>query len=1104
MRVIIIISIDISGLATYFPYKSARANSMKSKFLFRSLLSFGIAYTLLSFSSPSMAAGSCDNYTPDVSGTTVTCTGIGSTSAGVISSQSNTTAGNSVTVNINSGTSLIINGSTVGIGSAATVVNDGNLNTSAFYYGYGISSGANGRSQAGGSRITNNGTIYTGGTNASGIYISATNAGSAANTITNTGSITTAGSGANGIQVVNGGAITTINNSGVISAQGTSSNGIQVTGAANITNSGIICPSTVVGGVCAASGVGSGNGIRIDNNANSNRTTITNTSSGLIGAPTTANYAIYSAQQPGVDIYNYGKITAANASATAINFAGATTGGSNNTVTLYGGSTLLGGISFNKGNTQETLSFNGLSNSNFNNAVTGLNLINATNGANVVMSSASGYELVSGKVAVDGTSSLAISGVIQDQVSPSAVASSIEKNGVGTLVLSGANTYTGGTVLNAGTIAVANNAALGTGSLAMANGTTLQANAAVNLANNVGLTGNSTINTNGNNMGLSGNITGNGGFAKIGDGTLTLSGTNSYSGGTTVSTGTLVGTTSSIQGNVVNNAIVNFSQSTNGAYAGVMSGSGSVVKDGAGAVTISNTNTYTGDTSINAGSLILTGSTTSNTSIAAGANLQGSGVVNGNVINSGSITPSFNGAPTNLTINGNYIGNGGNFVGGVYAPVASPIADTLTVSGNASGSTGLTITDKGGLGNRTTGNGIPVVIVNGTSTASAFALNQRVAAGAYEYKLYKGGASGTGNSWYLSTQAPAPASTPSPDSSTPAPVTPPAPVITPAAGERIEVAVYPAVPSLVQLYAQTAVDTLDQRRGDLNLIDPQDGTKKKSNDWARIIGKTGTSTPSSANEGPKMNFNAYALQLGVDVYQNEEQGGSRSYVGPYVTIGSANANTSSQSGGISTGSINGMQAYSLGLYGTHFASNGLYVDALAQGTRYLNAGASSVQGAQLRTQGTGFTGSLEGGGRWNVDKFLISPQAQIVYDAIGMNNATDAYGQVNFNKSEMTRGRLGLLAGHKDVIGSTPVFAYLRASYWSIFNAGTSTTIASLYGVNPITFQSQANSRWMTVDAELNARITKDTNLFLNLAVDNSLVGTYQAYSGRIGLQTRF
>lgn len=1016
--------------------------------------------TITSVSTPvdcSSVASSASPQTTSVSINTPVLTGNATTYDGLL-------------VDIRQYTTVNSNASTVGVASGSSVTNAGTLNAGALNNAYGISFGANGRSGNGGNIVINTatGVINTTGPNADGIAVITALASSTGNQITNAGAINTIGKNSYGISLDSKttipGELNTISNTGVIRTTGANADGIYVK---NVRNNTTI--TNGVGGSIVVAG------------------------SGSIGINVVSGAA---------SVINSGVINAG--SGLALSFGGTLPANSNNALTINNGSSITGGIAFNKSGTGETMTFNGYSNTGFSNAITGLNVINATNSSNVVMSRISGYELVSGKVAVDGTSSLAISGVIKDQVSPSAVASSIEKNGVGTLVLSGANTYTGGTVLNAGTIAVANNAALGTGSFAMANSTTLQANASVNLANNVGLTGNSTINTNGNNMGLSGNMTGNGGFAKTGEGTLTLSGANSYSGGTTISAGTLAGTTSSIQGNVVNNAIVNFSQSTNGAYAGVMSGSGSVVKDGSGAVTISNTNTYTGDTSINAGSLILTGSTTSNASIAAGANLQGSGVINGNVINSGSITPSFNGAPTNLTVNGNYIGNSGNFVGGVYAPVASPVADTLTVSGNTSGSTGLTITDKGGLGNRTTGNGIPVVIVNGTSTASAFALNQRVAAGAYEYKLYKGGASGAGNSWYLSTQAPTPASTPSPDSSAPAPVTPPAPVITPAAGERIEVAVYPAVPSLVQLYAQTAVDTLDQRRGDLNLVDPQGGAKKSSNDWARIIGKTGTSTPSSVSEGPKMNFNAYALQLGVDVYQNEEQGGSRSYVGPYVTIGSANANTSSQSGGISTGSINGMQAYSLGLYGTHFASNGLYVDALAQGTRYLNAGASSVQGAQLRTQGTGFTGSLEGGGRWNVDKFLISPQAQIVYDAIGMNNATDAYGQVNFNKSEMTRGRLGLLAGHKDVIGSTPVFAYLRASYWGIFNAGTSTTMASLYGVNPITFQSQANSRWMTVDAEVNARITKDTNLFLNLAVDNSLVGTYQAYSGRIGLQTRF
>lgn len=228
-------------------------------------------------------------------------------------------------------------------------------------------------------------------------------------------------------------------------------------------------------------------------------------------------------------------------------------------------------------------------------------------------------------------------------------------------------------------------------------------------------------------------------------------------------------------------------------------------------------------------------------------------------------------------------------------------------------------------------------------------------------------------------------------------------------------------------------------------------------------------------------------------------------MGPYLTVGGANGNTSNQAGTVSTGNLNGMQAYSFGLYATHFAQNGLYADALAQGTKYLNANASSTQGNQIKTQGSGFTGSLEAGGRWNMtEKFLISPQAQIVYDAIGMNNATDAGGQIIFNKNETSRGRLGILAGHKDVIGGTPIFAYLRASYWKSFNSTTNTTFASLYGVDPIAFQSQTASRWMTVDAEVNARITKDTNLFLNLAVDNSLVGTYQAYSGRIGLQTRF
>jgi outer membrane autotransporter protein len=685
-------------------------------------------------------------------------------------------------------------------------------------------------------------------------------------------------------------------------------------------------------------------------------------------------------------------------------------------------------------------------NNDFFNAISGMNIVNATNSSAVVMNNSAGYELVSGKINVDSTSTLAITSAIKDQSSPTTAISSITKVGDGPLTLSGANTYSGETNIQAGSIvAGAVNTLPSSTPLTVSSGASLQMN---DFSQVIGS--------------LSG-----AGSVVLGSGNLTTGGND-----------------------------------TTTEFSGLISGDGGLTKVGVGAFTLSGANTFSGDTNINAGSVVLTGSINSNTSIAASANLLGNGVINGNLNNSGSIIPSFNGAASNLTVNGSYVGNNGTFIGGVYAPVTNPVADSLSVSGNVTGFTGLTITDKGGLGNRTAGDGIPVIIVNGNSTDKAFALNQRVASGAYEYKLYKGGASGSGDSWYLSTQAPEPAGSGDlSGGSTPAPLEP---VLTPAAGERIEVAVYPAVPSLMQLYAQTAVDTLDQRRGDLNFFDAQGSSIKTSKDWARVIGKTGKSTPSNVNDGPSMSFNAYAVQFGIDVYSSEEQDGSRSYAGPYVTIGSANANTSSQATGISTGSIKGMQAYSLGLYGTHFSANGLYVDALVQGTRYLNVGASSVQNAQIKTQGSGFTGSLEGGARWNIDKFLISPQAQIVHDAINMNNANDDYGQMSFKRSKLTRGRLGLLAGRRGAIGITPIFAYLRASYWNIFNAGTSTSMASLYGVNPVSFESQANSRWLTVDAEVNARLTKATNLFINFAVENSLMGTYETYSGRIGLQTRF
>lgn len=102
-------------------------------------------------------------------------------------------------------------------------------------------------------------------------------------------------------------------------------------------------------------------------------------------------------------------------------------------------------------------------------------------------------------------------------------------------------------------------------------------------------------------------ITGAGSIVKIGAGVLTLTGNNSYSGGTTVSQGTLVGSAANIRGALANNGLVIFNQGSAGTFAGDISGNGSLTKDGDGNLTLSGVNSSTGPTLIRAGTLTLAG-----------------------------------------------------------------------------------------------------------------------------------------------------------------------------------------------------------------------------------------------------------------------------------------------------------------------------------------------------------------------------------------------------------------------------------------------------------------------------------------------------------------
>ncbi|MHA3770792.1 beta strand repeat-containing protein [Verrucomicrobiota bacterium sgz303538] len=140
---------------------------------------------------------------------------------------------------------------------------------------------------------------------------------------------------------------------------------------------------------------------------------------------------------------------------------------------------------------------------------------------------------------------------------------SLTKSGTGALTLNSANTYSGGTTLNAGTLKIGHAAALGTGTLTIAGGTldntsgaplTLTANNAQKWNGNFTFTGSNNLNlgtgpvtlgaspvvtVTANTLSVGGMISGDFGLTKSGNGALTLAGANTYTGGTTLTAGTL-------------------------------------------------------------------------------------------------------------------------------------------------------------------------------------------------------------------------------------------------------------------------------------------------------------------------------------------------------------------------------------------------------------------------------------------------------------------------------------------------------------------------------------------------------------------------------------
>lgn len=169
----------------------------------------------------------------------------------------------------------------------------------------------------------------------------------------------------------------------------------------------------------------------------------------------------------------------------------------------------------------------------------------------------------------------------------------ITKTGAGRIEFSGANSYNGLTTISTGVLNIQNSSALGT----TAAGTTVSSGGALEIQGNIAV-GNEALTLNGT------GISSGGAFRNI-------SGNNSYAGTITLASASAINSDSgtlTLSGGITNGGFTaTFGGASNTTESGVISGTGALVKNGNGTLTLSGGNTYSGGSTINGGTVIVYG-----------------------------------------------------------------------------------------------------------------------------------------------------------------------------------------------------------------------------------------------------------------------------------------------------------------------------------------------------------------------------------------------------------------------------------------------------------------------------------------------------------------
>ncbi|MFZ3816716.1 autotransporter outer membrane beta-barrel domain-containing protein, partial [Salmonella enterica] len=493
----------------------------------------------------------------------------------------------------------------------------------------------------------------------------------------------------------------------------------------------------------------------------------------------------------------------------------------------------------------------------------------------------------------------------------------------------------------------------------------------------------------------------------------------------------------------------------------------SLTKLGAGKLTLSGANTYTGDTNVQEGTLWLAGDGTIGevgsqqaVNVASDATFGGSNgttvngkvtnegtlvfgdseetgaifTLNGDLINMGTMTSgSSSSTPGNtLYVDGDYTGNGGSLYLNTVLGDDDSATDKLVITGDASGTTDLYINGIGD-GAQTT-NGIEVVDVGGVSTSDAFELKNEVNAGLYTYRLYW---NESDNDWYLASKAQSDDDdsggddTPSDGGDDGGNVTPPDD-----GGDGGDVA--PQYRADIGAYMG---NQWMARNLQMQTLYDREGSQYRNADgsvWARF--KAGKAESEAVSGNIDMDSNYSQFQLGGDIlaWGNGQQSVTVGVMASYINADTDSTGNRGADGSQFTSSGN-VDGYNLGVYATWFADaqthSGAYVDSWYQYGFYNNSVESGDAGSESYDS-TANAVSLETGYRYDIalsngNTVSLTPQAQVVWQNYSADSVKDNYGtRIDGQDGDSWTTRLGLRVDGKLYKGSRTVIQPFAEANW--------------------------------------------------------------------------